>query len=134
MNNKTTIGNSGQRVCVLGAGIAGLVTAKVLRDDGFEVSVFEKKPNIGGVWAPSRTYPELRTNTPREMYEFSDFPYPKTADDFPNAAQVRDYLESYVDHFKFRKLTHLSTEVVSIDTFYPRRSPGWDSSAMPSLS
>ncbi len=68
------MGNSGQRVCVLGAGIAGLVTAKVLRDDGFEVSVFEKKPNIGGVWAPSRTYPELRTNTPREMYEFSDFP------------------------------------------------------------
>ena len=35
-------------VVVVGAGIAGLVTAKVLRDDGFEVAVFEKEPTIGG--------------------------------------------------------------------------------------
>jgi cation diffusion facilitator CzcD-associated flavoprotein CzcO len=40
----------GGRVCVIGAGVAGLVTAKVLRDDGFEVLVFERLPTIGGVW------------------------------------------------------------------------------------
>jgi cation diffusion facilitator CzcD-associated flavoprotein CzcO len=65
----------GRRVCVIGAGIAGLVTAKVLRDDGFHVVVFEKLPTIGGVWAPRHTYPGLRTNSPRETYAFSDFPY-----------------------------------------------------------
>ncbi|HET7318425.1 MAG TPA: FAD/NAD(P)-binding protein, partial [Nitrospirota bacterium] len=37
-------GSSGKRVCVIGAGIAGLVTSKVLKEDGFEVVVFEKQP------------------------------------------------------------------------------------------
>jgi cation diffusion facilitator CzcD-associated flavoprotein CzcO len=55
-----------KRVCVIGAGIAGLVTAKILTEDGFQVVIFEKEPTIGGVWAPSRTYPGLRTNNPRE--------------------------------------------------------------------
>ena len=105
---------SGNRVCVVGAGIAGLAAAKVLRDDGFEVLAFEKKANIGGVWAPSRTYPALRTNTTREQYAFSDFPYPESADSFPTAEQVRSYLESYVEHFKLRDLLRLSTEVASI--------------------
>jgi cation diffusion facilitator CzcD-associated flavoprotein CzcO len=82
------VNGTGRRVCVLGAGIAGLVTAKVLRDDGFEVIVLEKLPTIGGVWAPSRTYPGLRTNSTRESYAFSDFPYPVTADEFPTAEQV----------------------------------------------
>jgi cation diffusion facilitator CzcD-associated flavoprotein CzcO len=90
---------SGERVCVIGAGIAGLVTSKVLKEDGFEVVVFEKQPELGGVWAASRTYPGLRANNPRETYAFSDYPYPETADDFPAAEQVRSYLGSYADHF-----------------------------------
>ena len=118
--------SSGNRVCVVGAGIAGLAAAKVLRDDGFEVVAFEKKANIGGVWAPSRTYPALRTNTTREQYAYSDFPYPESADSFPTAEQVRSYLESYGDHFKLRDLFRLSTEVVSISRV-PARSSEIDS-------
>lgn len=112
MHNKAE--NSARRVCVVGAGIAGLVTAKILRDDGFEVRVFEKEPSIGGVWAASRTYPELRTNTPREAFAFSDFPYPPTADDFPTAKQVRSYLEAYVDRFGLQPNLRLSTRVRAI--------------------
>lgn len=37
-------------VCVIGAGIAGLVTAKVLSKDGFEVTVYEKEDALGGTW------------------------------------------------------------------------------------
>jgi cation diffusion facilitator CzcD-associated flavoprotein CzcO len=106
--------NPGNRVCVIGAGIAGLVTAKVLTEDGFEVVVFEKQAELGGVWASSRTYPGLRANNPRETYAFSDYPYPGTADDFPTAEQVRSYLGSYADHFGLRPLIRLSTEVVSV--------------------
>jgi dimethylaniline monooxygenase (N-oxide forming) len=104
----------GKTVCVVGAGIAGLVTAKVLRQDGFDVTVFEKMPTIGGVWAAPRTYPGLRTNNPRETYAFSDFPYPRTADEFPTAEQVREYLDAYVERFRLRPLLCLATEVVSI--------------------
>jgi dimethylaniline monooxygenase (N-oxide forming) len=104
----------GRRVCVIGAGIAGLVTAKVLRDDGFDVVVLEKLPTIGGVWAPGHTYPGLRTNSPRETYAFSDFPYLATADDFPTAEQVRDYLDAYVAHFRLAPLLRLATEVCRV--------------------
>jgi cation diffusion facilitator CzcD-associated flavoprotein CzcO len=110
---------NGRRVCVIGAGIAGLVTAKVLRNDGFDVLVFERLPTIGGVWAPSRTYPGLRANNPRETYAFSDFPYPDTADDFPTAQQVRDYLNAYVERFGLRPLLQLATEVRTVS-----RTPG----------
>jgi dimethylaniline monooxygenase (N-oxide forming) len=111
-----------KRVCVVGAGVAGLVTAKVLKDDGFEVVIFEKESAIGGVWAPSRTYPGLRTNGPRETYAFSDFPYPETTDNFPTAEQVRSYLALYVEHFGLTSLIHLATEVVSVS--YPPQNSG----------
>src|ERR1051326_836061 len=102
------------RVCVVGAGIAGLVTAKVLRGDGFDVTVFEKEAAIGGVWAPSRTYPGLRANNPRETYAFSDHSYQRTVDDFPRAEEIRDYLASYVERFQFGNAIELSTEVTSV--------------------
>jgi dimethylaniline monooxygenase (N-oxide forming) len=107
-------GDSGKRVCIIGAGIAGLVTAKVLREGGFDIVVFEKQAEIGGVWAASRTYPGLRANNSRESYAFSDFPYPDTADDFPTAEQIRAYLNAYIDRFGLRSQICLSTEVVSV--------------------
>lgn len=104
----------GKRACVVGAGIAGLVTARVLRDDGFEVAVFERAPTLGGVWASARTYPGLRANNSRDSYAFSDYPYPASADEFPTAEQIRAYLESYADHFGIRPLIRVSTEVVTV--------------------
>jgi dimethylaniline monooxygenase (N-oxide forming) len=104
----------GDRVGVIGAGIAGLVTAKVLRDDGFKVTVFEKESAIGGVWIESRTYPGLRTNNSRDSYAFSDHPYDRSSDVFPTAEQVRAYLASYVVRFELAPLIRLSTEVVQV--------------------
>ena len=104
----------GGRVGVIGAGIAGLVTAKVLREDGFDVIVFEKEPAIGGVWIESRTYPGLRTNNSRDTYAFSDHPYDRSCDVFPTAEQVRTYLASYVARFGLAPLIRLSTEVVRV--------------------
>ena len=90
---------SRNRVCIVGAGVAGLATAKVLLADDFEVVLFEKERTLGGVWCESRTYPSLRTNNPRETYHFSDHPYPPSTNDYPTAEQVRDYLHSYAERF-----------------------------------
>ncbi|WP_162958236.1 flavin-containing monooxygenase [Nocardia yunnanensis] len=104
----------GKRVGIIGAGIAGLVTAKVMRDDGFEVVVFDREAAAGGVWIETRTYPGLRTNNSRDTYAYSDHPYPESADVFPNAAQVRDYLASYVERFGLKPLLRLYTEVIRV--------------------
>lgn len=101
-------------VCIIGAGVSGLVTAKVLLHDGFDVTIFEKAPTIGGVWAPSRAYAGLCTNNPQKTYAFSDFRYPETSDEFPTARQVFEYLKSYAEHFGLEPHLRLSTEVLSI--------------------
>ena len=103
-----------RRVCVIGAGISGLVSAKVLAGDGFDVAVFEKEPTLGGVWAASRTYPGLRTNNPRDTYAFSDHPFPRAAGDFPSAAEMRAYLQSYAERFGLLSRIRAGTEVVRV--------------------
>ncbi|MEM7341783.1 MAG: FAD-dependent oxidoreductase [Actinomycetota bacterium] len=43
-----------KRVAVIGAGMAGLVAAKELREEGHDVVVFERTAGPGGVWAASK--------------------------------------------------------------------------------
>ena len=102
------------KVCVIGAGIAGLVTAKTLTKDGFDVHIIECDSNLGGTWAPSRIYPGLRTNNSKLTYAFSDFPYPDSVDTFPYAEDVRSYLESYADHFSIRSRIRFNQEVFNV--------------------
>ncbi|TMA68519.1 MAG: NAD(P)/FAD-dependent oxidoreductase [Deltaproteobacteria bacterium] len=103
-----------RHVCVIGAGISGLVTAKVLAGDGFDVVVFEKAPTLGGVWAACRTYPGLRTNNPRDTYAFSDHPFPPDVADFPSAAEMRAYLQSYAERFGLLPRIRVGTEVAKV--------------------
>ena len=117
-----------QRVCIVGSGVAGLATAKVLLADGFEVVVFEKERTLGGVWCESRTYPSLRTNDPREFYRFSDHPYPSSTDDYPKAEQVRDYLLSYAERFGIADRIRFGTEVThaALSPAEEGDEPHWD--------
>ncbi len=43
-----------KRVAVIGAGMAGLVAAKELKEEGHDVVVFERTAGPGGVWATSK--------------------------------------------------------------------------------
>lgn len=88
-----------QTVAIIGAGIAGLCTAKTLLSLGYSVTVFEKEADLGGVWSASRRYPGLTTQNPRETYCFSDWPMPADYPEWPSGAQMQAYLQSYADHF-----------------------------------
>ena len=39
-----------KRIGIIGAGFAGVTSAKILRDFGFDTQVFEKDAEVGGVW------------------------------------------------------------------------------------
>jgi len=112
------------RVGIIGAGIAGLVTAKVFLSNGFKVTIFDKEPTLGGVWAASRTYPGLRANNSRETYCFSDFNHAKSVGFFPTADDIRNYLESYTDHFQIRQHIRFNSEVTNLKT--SAKDPGYD--------
>ena len=41
------------RVGVVGAGALGLMALKNLKEDGFDVTGFESRAYVGGIWKPS---------------------------------------------------------------------------------
>jgi cation diffusion facilitator CzcD-associated flavoprotein CzcO len=101
------------RIGIIGAGLAGLSTAKTLRMFGYQVIVFEQAGDVGGVWSASRRYPGLTTQNPRDTYAFSDFPMPRDYPEWPSGAQMQHYLEAYVDRFRLRGDIHLDCQVVA---------------------
>lgn len=50
-------------VGIIGSGIAGLITAHILLQDGFKsVEVLTRDSSVGGVWSEERIYPGLHIN------------------------------------------------------------------------
>jgi dimethylaniline monooxygenase (N-oxide forming) len=109
------------RIGVVGAGIAGLASARVLGEAGHEVEVFDRTPDVGGVWSVTRRYPGLKTQNSKRVYGFASLPMPTSYPDVPSGAQMQAYLQSYVDHFGFGDWIRLNTEVVTAQS----TSRGW---------
>lgn len=103
-----------KQVAIIGCGVSGIVTAKVLKSQGFDVVVFEKEPTLGGVWAISRTYPGLRANNSKETYCYSDHPHSDSVKHFPTADDNRELLESYTDRFDIRSRIRFGVEVKNV--------------------
>jgi dimethylaniline monooxygenase (N-oxide forming) len=88
-----------RNVCVVGSGISGLAAAKAFQERGHRVTVIERGPDLGGVWEPSRSYPDVRTQTPKDIYAFTQMPMPDNYPEWPSGEQVFAYLRSYAERF-----------------------------------
>lgn len=124
-------------VAVIGGGAAGLVAARELRREGHKVVVFEQQSQVGGTWVytptvetdplgsdPSRRvvhsslYDSLRTNLPREVMGFLDYPFVSTDEPerdprrFPGHREVSFYLNDFAMGFGLGESIRFETEVV----------------------
>ena len=83
-----------KRTAVIGAGAAGLVSARWLAQAGLDPVVFERTNGIGGLWRPDTglAYPSLRTNTSKQKSAFSDLPFDDALPDHPFRNDVQAYL------------------------------------------
>jgi cation diffusion facilitator CzcD-associated flavoprotein CzcO len=99
------------KIAIIGAGVAGLASAKVLQQAGHDVTVFDRTPDVGGVWSATRRYPGLTTQSPKAQYSLSDFPMPDDYPEWPTGEQVQAYLAAYADRFGVRP--RLGTEVTA---------------------
>ena len=92
-------------VAVIGAGISGLTTIKMLADYGVDHVCFEASDRIGGNWAfgnpngSSSAYRSLHIDTSKHQLSFRDFPMPEEYPDFPHHSQIKQYLDDYAEAF-----------------------------------
>ena len=61
-------------VAIIGAGASGLAVAKVLLEDGFDITLFERHQTLGGVWSPDVAYVNLKTQIVAHFMEYSNLP------------------------------------------------------------
>ncbi|HZY68576.1 MAG TPA: NAD(P)/FAD-dependent oxidoreductase, partial [Devosia sp.] len=87
------------RVAVIGSGVCGIAAAKTLKQLGHEVTVFERSDKPGGVW--SVAYAGVQLQNHRELYAYSDFPWPFDPGPFPAAADIRRYIDAAIAHYGF---------------------------------
>ncbi|KAL5856238.1 hypothetical protein ACOSQ4_006040 [Xanthoceras sorbifolium] len=103
-----------KQIGIIGAGISGLLACKYMLSKGFNPVVFEVRSGVGGVW--TKTIETTKLQTPKPLYQFSDFPWPSSVtEDFPTQNQVFDYIQSYAQHFDLIKHIRFNTKVVSIE-------------------
>ncbi|XP_058795399.1 uncharacterized protein LOC131666600 [Phymastichus coffea] len=120
-----------QKVCVIGAGGAGLAMIKELASypNDFEPIGFELNADIGGLWIytdngdlnehglPTRSavYKNLRTNAPRVLMAFPDYQtFGGENRSCVKHETVLNYLHNYTEHFNFRSHIRFDTFVEKI--------------------
>src|SRR6201996_6563460 len=115
---------SQKQVCVSGAGVSGLAAAKAFAARGHKVTIVEKSANLGGVWDPSRAYPDVQTQSPKELYRYTDKAMPDGYPEWPKGPQVHAYLADYARGHGLDRLIRFNTTVSGMS----RRAdgkPGW---------
>lgn len=104
-----------KRVAVIGAGVSGLAAARAFEAQGHEVAILERAHGLGGVWEPSRSYPDVRTQSPKELYRYTSRAMPDDYPEWPTGPQVHAYLAAFADDHGLRPLMRLGTRVASMD-------------------
>lgn len=86
-----------KRIGIIGAGVAGLATAKTLLAEGHDCTLFERGARLGGVWAQG--YVNFGVQVQKELYQFPDWPLPDDAPNFTPGPVFQKYMQDYADHF-----------------------------------
>lgn len=128
--------------------MAGLVAARELLRENHEVVIFEKSDQIGGLWVydprietdplgldPTREivhssmYESLRTNLPRHLMGFLDYPFTKKEGGdprtFPGREEVLRFLTDFATDFDLVKLVRFGSEVGRIEQEIDGENISW---------
>src|SRR5258705_7593589 len=98
--------------CIMGAGVAGLAAEKTFAARGHRVTILQRRRHLGGVWERARSYPDVKTQSPKSLYRYTDKPMPDSYPEWPNGPQVHAYLTEYAkDHGLMPRMRFNSTVV-----------------------
>lgn len=127
---------------VIGGGAAGLCSARhILATSEMTPIVWEQSTKVGGTWIytqelgkdkhglpiHSSMYESLKTNLPKEIMAFPDYPFPEEEESFIHHTKVCKYLESYADHFKLDSYIKFNHHVEKVSPVMRKDGPpAWD--------
>ena len=125
-----------------GAGAAGLCAARHLMaaSPKLKVSIFEQSGTIGGTWVYTDTlgvdqhglpvhssmYRNLKTNLPKEVMAFPDFPFQVRDESFIHHSLVLEYLQQYCRHHQLEQYVRFNTLVAKVDPIKSPKATRWE--------
>lgn len=98
-------------VAVIGAGVSGIVVARMLQAAGIPYTVFEKNEEVGGTWWENR-YPGARVDVPSNLYSFS-FNHRPWSEHFSQRDEIADYMIATSKELGIRDAIRFGHDVTS---------------------
>src|SRR5579884_1394093 len=99
------------RFVVIGAGMAGVLSAVKLRQAGFtDITVYEKADRLGGTWREN-TYPGIACDVPSHLYTYTFAPNPEWSHAFAPGPEILGYFESVAHRHGVDELIRYGNEV-----------------------
>ncbi|WP_210086045.1 NAD(P)/FAD-dependent oxidoreductase [Mycobacterium sp. OAE908] len=100
-------------VAIIGAGLAGIISALSLADAGVRYEIFDRNDEVGGTWLTTK-YPGIGVDTPSAYYSLSREVNPEWSSYYPQGAEYQAYLVSLADKYGLRQHTRFGTEVEAL--------------------
>lgn len=103
------------RFAVIGAGMAGILSAIKLTEAGHdEVTVYEKRERLGGTWNDN-TYPGLSCDVPSHLYSYSFALNPEWTHMYAPGEEIRRYFEQVAADHDVERLIRFGDEVIRLE-------------------
>jgi hypothetical protein len=105
------------KVCVVGAGPAGLAMGRALLDAEIAFDILERNPGVGGIWNPdhpgSPVYQSAHfiSSKGAPMSTFREFPFGDSVAIYPSHREVLNYLDGFADQAGIRPHIRLLHDV-----------------------
>jgi len=108
-------------VAIVGGGWTAIIAARKCQKEGLSVVLLEARDAFGGLWAYSSeagvpsVFADTITTSSKTVTESVEYPMPADYPEFVPHAQVKQYIDSFVDHFGLRSSIRLNCRVTSVD-------------------
>lgn len=102
------------RFAVIGAGMAGVLSAIKLKEAGFDFEVYEKADRLGGTWREN-TYPGIACDVPSHLYSYSFAPNPDWSHVFSPGEEIHAYFEAVAERFGVTSHIRYGCEVTKLE-------------------
>src|SRR5215212_7099692 len=103
------------RVIVIGAGMAGILSAIKLREAGLtDLVVYEKAERLGGTWREN-TYPGIACDVPSHLYSYSFALNPDWSQSFSPGEEILAYFERVATEHEVLDAVRFGEEVVACE-------------------